>query len=587
MALREKASFLRTIGSLWFAAVLLAILVVAMAAATVYEMHNGTDQAKYAFYNTWWMKGLFSLIVVNIICATVVRAPFTRHHLGFLITHLSLVLIFIGAITTTEWAVDGHLVIGEGQTLGKIQLSDCPTLSIIDPSGRKLIDRSLDPKVFAGFTERSNPLAAPIAAGDLRVEVRKYLPDAEESRDLLDNQPNGKLAVDVALLSDNHDFHTWVMAGETGIMGSLMISFKVTPSTQELEKWLSTSQPAESESIGTVKLEIEGQTYPIALEQCLEQSSPIGQTGYSIKVTRYLPHAVRGMDKTMVSASSQPVNPYIEAEITSPSGTRENRRAFARFPEFDSMHGATTARAVSLKFETTQGQFATEPIEILAGPTGDLFVRFSEEGRVIRSSPLAINTPVETPWDGVKFVIRERREKARWEKTLEPVTPARQQGRQQAIQVAVSGGDTPERLVWLPYGHSEQVMIGTKGYDLQFEDAMLPLGFQVKLERFRVIKYPGTEKPRSFESQVTLIDPKAGGETSRVISMNQPLTYGGFTFYQSSYSRDGERFSSVLGVSRDVGRPIAYAGYILLLLGMIWVLLKRMQDRKKPAAKPA
>ena len=63
-----------------------------------------------------------------------------------------------------------------------------------------------------------------------------------------------------------------------------------------------------------------------------------------------------------------------------------------------------------------------------------------------------------------------------------------------------------------------------------------------------------------------------GIEQSRVTSMNHPAQYGGFTIFQSSYSQEGGRTMSVLSVSRDPGQPIVFAGYIMMILGMVVVL---------------
>ena len=55
--------------------------------------------------------------------------------------------------------------------------------------------------------------------------------------------------------------------------------------------------------------------------------------------------------------------------------------------------------------------------------------------------------------------------------------------------------------------------------------------------------------------------------------MNEPLTHRGYTFYQSRYSADRRpadrpatgQFQSVFQVGTDPGRPIKYAGCLLLV----------------------
>lgn len=64
---------LRAIGSLWFAVVLLVLLLVAMACATVFESTRGTEQALAAFYDSWWFELLLALLAVNVLSAVLVR----------------------------------------------------------------------------------------------------------------------------------------------------------------------------------------------------------------------------------------------------------------------------------------------------------------------------------------------------------------------------------------------------------------------------------------------------------------------------------------------------------------------------------
>jgi hypothetical protein len=243
-----------------------------------------------------------------------------------------------------------------------------------------------------------------------------------------------------------------------------------------------------------------------------------------------------------------------------------------------------------LIFETQDVPISAAPAEVMAGPDGRLFVRFSDMGGIIRTTELTMGSPVETPWAGWKFVVRQRREGAQWEQTAVPVPRVRKEGRRPAVQLTVresmaaqgrGHATAGEKEAWVMYGQPASVEVGGRSYDVHFDDALRPMGFQVKLDGFRVVTYPGTQKPRSFESRVTIQDPRAGGEMSRVVSMNHPLSYGGYTFYQSSYSREDEGFVSVLNVSRDPGQPVVFAGYIALFVGMVWVLVRRMQERKK------
>ena len=73
---------------------------------------------------------------------------------------------------------------------------------------------------------------------------------------------------------------------------------------------------------------------------------------------------------------------------------------------------------------------------------------------------------------------------------------------------------------------------------------------------------------RSFSSRVRLEDGDVDREV--LISMNKPLRYQGYTFYQSSY-RDlpGGRETSTLAVVKNYGRLMPYIATAVTVIGMI------------------
>lgn len=65
-------------------------------------------------------------------------------------------------------------------------------------------------------------------------------------------------------------------------------------------------------------------------------------------------------------------------------------------------------------------------------------------------------------------------------------------------------------------------------------NTLVPLDFQVQLDRFQVQYYEKGSMPKEFRSDLTFI--KDGKEVLKAICrVNEPVTFGGLTFYQSSY----------------------------------------------------
>ncbi len=92
------------------------------------------------------------------------------------------------------------------------------------------------------------------------------------------------------------------------------------------------------------------------------------------------------------------------------------------------------------------------------------------------------------------------------------------------------------------------------------------LPFELELVKFTMNRYPGSQSPSSYESDLRVhID----GEVREArIFMNNVLDLRGYRFFQASYDPD-ER-GTILSVNRDVaGRTITYTGYLILIIGFI------------------
>jgi ABC-type transport system involved in cytochrome c biogenesis permease subunit len=105
------------------------------------------------------------------------------------------------------------------------------------------------------------------------------------------------------------------------------------------------------------------------------------------------------------------------------------------------------------------------------------------------------------------------------------------------------------------------------------------LPFSVRLDAFEIDVYPGTRRPAMFRSRVTVSDQQRSGQ-AYVIEMNHELSYAGYKLFQSSYQQTPERDQSVLTVSHDPGQGVVFAGYWVLLLGMLTVLGTRILQRR-------
>lgn len=106
-------------------------------------------------------------------------------------------------------------------------------------------------------------------------------------------------------------------------------------------------------------------------------------------------------------------------------------------------------------------------------------------------------------------------------------------------------------------------------YAYAYASKQVKLPFSLKLNRFDLKRYPGSESAESYTSHVEVTD---GDEKfSYQVYMNNVLDYKGHRFYQSSYDKDEK--GTLLSLNKDrVGGGITYLGYGVLFLSMFMLL---------------
>jgi cytochrome c-type biogenesis protein CcsB len=108
---------------------------------------------------------------------------------------------------------------------------------------------------------------------------------------------------------------------------------------------------------------------------------------------------------------------------------------------------------------------------------------------------------------------------------------------------------------------------------LSYGAKIITLPFSLKLEKFDLDRYPGSNSPSSFASDVMLIDNEQNIHEKHRIFMNNVLEHRGFRFFQSSYDQD--ELGTILSVNNDPGTLPTYLGYLLLAIGMYGALFMK------------
>ena len=121
----------------------------------------------------------------------------------------------------------------------------------------------------------------------------------------------------------------------------------------------------------------------------------------------------------------------------------------------------------------------------------------------------------------------------------------------------------------------QTITVDGKSFTFTLRPARVRHPFTLTLLKATHTVYPGTDIPKDFRSRVRIDNAQSGEQREVEISMNHPLRYGGYTYYQ--YQMDagqmaeqaGRKPSSVLSVVRNPSWLTPYVGCAMVGAGLL------------------
>jgi len=137
----------------------------------------------------------------------------------------------------------------------------------------------------------------------------------------------------------------------------------------------------------------------------------------------------------------------------------------------------------------------------------------------------------------------------------------------------------------------QTIVAGGKNFTFTMRPARVRHAFTLTLLKATHTVYPGTDIPKDFRSRVRIDNAQTGEKREVEISMNHPLRYGGYTYYQ--YQMDagqaatmaGRAPTSVLSVVRNPGWLTPYVGCAMVGAGLLIQFLYHLAgfvSKRKP-----
>lgn len=571
---RLPGSLIGGLASLRLAVTLLVVLAAVLAWATIIESAHDREYAQWYVYRSSWFVGLLAVLAANILAATLIRFPWKWSQAGFVIAHAGLLVLLVGSIQTLRGGIEGRLLVAEGERANDIVLNQRSKITAHwqKLGGDYIVGFGFD----GGPTDWSEDDTLDFGVADgIGIKVLKYYPHARRQTQWAASDAKtdwGALRLEVLAPEGAPVGDEWLGGNAFGsemIVGpSRFVLLPVAADTM-LEDFLKPPVRDELPEQGLLAAHYDGQSKHIPVGENIGKRVELGDL--EVEIAEYHPNARPAGGGRFDSAGDQPKNPLVEIRVHTADDKEPIRQiAFAKLPllNLDGVHGWRCP----VKFWYHHPAVTPAPgAEFLQAPDRKLYCRAVVEGAYQDPREVKQGDEIELG-AGFKLVLQEYLPRARQEVSFVPV--AKSAGGDQleaAAQVEVLAGDVTQR-VWLKRNDDRHGFARLPTPDgsllLTFGYESLPLGFSLELVDFQREQNPGGMGDASFASVVRLIDEASGIDEERTIAMNQPLTHGKFTFYQSSFmEQPGQGDLSVLSVAYDPGRGLKYAGSLMICAG--------------------
>ncbi len=284
-----------------------------------------------------------------------------------------------------------------------------------------------------------------------------------------------------------------------------------------------------------------------------------------IQILNYIPHAIDSLVKDNKGKT------YLKFVVSSTEG-RQN----LYFQSGEKKMIGDMALAFDNTYNDAINVFQKNDSLYMLSPVAGTYMRMSDQQRfeVPKDSVVPFHLTSLYRFGNLNFVVPE----APVIGLLKNIPGPKDSNARDLLQVKLTTGNQ-EKIVGLYGGqyipeNPKIFNLNGLNFRMTFGSIYRHLPFQIKLRDFQLEKYPGSEMPKSYASEVRVIDKDKSFDFR--IFMNHVLDYKGYRFYQSSYSITPQYEESQLSVNHDFwGTWITYFGYALLYFGLLMIFVSK------------
>ncbi|HEX8679340.1 MAG TPA: hypothetical protein VF683_05250, partial [Chthoniobacterales bacterium] len=503
--------------SIKLAVVLLAVLIVASIAGTIWESSFDAKVARAYVYGAPWFNFWLLLLVANLAASAISRWPWKKHHVAFLVTHLGIITLLFGSLIGRIWGIEGTITLFKGDAPSNRLLLDEHQLRVRDTDGiikgykAEFINRR-------PTAERPRDLG-PLASG-ARLSIVEYAPAIEAKlnpKPLENGRPALHFTIKTAMMGQQLD--NWLLAdhsqhgsfdmglakielkrgtapasgepNETSAAGEVEIeesifAFAKSPDQQvgRATKGGSTgakvllAEPQNGDS-GKVSITIGERNWTHDVASQLRRDTPLEGSPFTMRIEGYWPD-FRIENGRPVSISDQPNNPAVVVTLRG--------RGVPASPAAADPHGAPEAG------DAAPGNRLT----LYLGDDGAITYELVSRRAGKTSGKLDLNAPLATGWADWQFVADQTIASAEEWMDFNPVAGEPTTANlPDGVRVRVEqNGKNIEQ--WVPSGWQISVPIQPAPIQVAFGWRQQPLPIALELLEFEVQRNEGSDSPAGF-----------------------------------------------------------------------------------------
>ncbi len=581
LAWEFRRGLVRTMTSLPFSVALLGLLLVLTAVGTVVlqqappesyvERHGhalgalllvlGMDD----LFHAAWFTGLLALLAASLLLTIVENRAWRLPMWGHLCCHLGVVTVLAGGWIGSRYGFKGVIDLHEGQAAGEARvLGKGGIPGEGRPLGFSLLLEKFDVehykpearfyvyekageeyRVVRSFGVEEVLAKRPLGTDGSSFHLVMAYPDFMLSTEVLE-VPQGS-GGPVLQVDFKHEGRTVTAALQAGVPGrdAALLSPQGpparfiwdTPSAAEMQRYAEASPEAHVVSV----MPAGGGGEPEELVVGVGTTARFASGNFDLQVIEYLPDfSYDGTAKKARTRSQDPNNPALHVKIRDlKTGEEHLSWLFSNMPDFGhgSGHGEGGPR-FTYRYEP-----AHQPAErelLILGAARQFWGL--ERGRKVREAPLETWTAV---CEGLPVAGMQVHPSA----VVEAVPGTRSQAWENPVADIVLEEGGAARKLRLTAGHGQPVPLADG-------------------KRFLALEMRADE-PKAFRSSLAVLEDgkKVAGKT---IVVNDPLSYGGYMFYQSNFRKEDPTYSGIQ-VVKDPGLGVVFAGFAMMSLGVIFV----------------